>query len=86
VASTAKKEPSMTNPDQERTLQLLAEAIRHCVEILGPACVARLLGTIALDLAEADPQLRKPDPHNRLTHGLLRTDAPSRAEFFALVE
>ena len=56
----------MTDLDQEPTLQLLAEAIRHCVEILGPACTARLLGAVALDLAEANSLLRKPDPHHRL--------------------
>jgi hypothetical protein len=43
----------MTDPDQERTLRLLAHAIRHCVKTLGPACSARLLARIARDLADS---------------------------------
>lgn len=44
----------MLDHDQELTLQTLARSIRQCVDTLGPACTARLLGTIAVDLTQAD--------------------------------
>jgi hypothetical protein len=44
----------MLDRDQELTLQTLARSIRQCVDAVGPACTARLLGTIALDLTQAD--------------------------------
>jgi hypothetical protein len=43
----------MLAPDQELSLQDLAHSIRQCIETLGPACTARLLGTVASDLIEA---------------------------------
>lgn len=44
----------MLNRDQDLALQALAHAIAHCLEAVGPACSARLLVTIALDLIETD--------------------------------
>ena len=44
----------MLDRDQDLAVQALAHAIAHCLEAVGPACTARLLGTIALDLIETD--------------------------------
>lgn len=52
----------MTDPDQEQALRLLASAVGRCVKTLGPACAARLLGTIALDLTGADHRSNTPEP------------------------
>lgn len=57
----------MLDRDQDLALQAVAHAIAHCLEAVGPACTARLLGTIALDLIEADEhaseaKLPGPDP------------------------
>ncbi len=60
----------MTDPDQEQALRLLASAIGRCVETLGPACAARLLGTIALDLTGDDHRSKTPEPsHQPDRHG-----------------
>lgn len=44
----------MLDHDQDLAIKALAHSIRHCIETIGPACTARLLGTIALDLTKAD--------------------------------
>lgn len=41
----------MAKHHQDRALQALARSISETVNILGTACTARLLGTIAFDLA-----------------------------------
>lgn len=70
----------MLDRDQDLALQALAHAITHCLEAVGPACTARLLGTIALDLTQADGHtdqatlsrphpdgLSSPEPHEAVS-------------------
>jgi hypothetical protein len=57
----------MLDRDRELALQTLAHSIRRCIETIGPSCTGRLLGTVALDLIEADKHADKaklpgPDP------------------------
>lgn len=55
----------MADSDQERAPRALADAIRDCVKMFGPACSARHLGVVALDLAKANVPTQVPRHDDR---------------------